>query len=384
MASQKNEPAQESDIQAPSLVQRVTRNRAVRLGALGLLLILLIGAGVFAFLQYRASTVDYALKQLNLGIAARNVETVTHLVDFVSLSRGLATAIVELSENPTADSLSSTEHRIQEALLRLFTGKGSAHAPEEPRTPPGYTPPERPKSPLDDPIFDILRKPTHVLPADLMDQLVAKPFTLLASEDHLAVVETRMEHPRLELSLPLRLTLIKENDTGWQVREIAGVRELVNQFWQCIETLKQDAMIAFEAENSRVESLMNTYYNVENCKAILFPPDPTNVVRLRLVLTGTNLGDRELVASASRCEILDQTDTVLGTLRLENIRAVRAGESFEHSWFYNFEQHYPEVKAMLAAESLSCRALPATVSLGKGQLLYPRKIEDLPGVQLVE
>ncbi len=363
-------------------VRRLARSRKARLAAVGFVAVALVGLGVFLLLQYRASTLGYTLNRLNQAVATRNVEELARRVDFVSLSHGLALVIAEATDRQNAEAVFSMEHDIQQMLLELFTGK--AEKGEESRLPPGYTPPERQKAPLDDPVFDILKKPTHVVPPNLLEQLVARPFALQAEEGDLAVIETAVEHPQLGIELPVRLSLLRDPQTGWQVHDIANAPELVALFLDRVKQMEQDAQAAFEAENDRLLALMNTYYHVESCRAVLFPPDADDVVRLRLVLTGRNLGERELVASATMGELLDQDGAVIGTLRLENVRSVRAGDTFEHAWFYSFENRYPEVVAMLEAKSVSCRAIPATVSLGKGQLLYPRKLEDLPGVRIVE
>jgi hypothetical protein len=356
-------------------VRKLLRSRKVRLGLAGLCVLVCVGVGALVFMQRQKLTPEYALDRLNQAIATRNLEELAGLVDFVSLSQGFAAAIVETRIQPENLTATDLQLAVQRRLLVLFA---SAPAPEE----EAQAAP-RAKGPLDDPVFDILKKPTHVLPPTMMAQLIAKPFAITIEDEDVVALETTIEFPQLQLVEPLRL-LMRNGPDGWMVTAVSNSRALAGAFAEKIRSRETAAKEAFAAENHRVIALMHTYYNVTECRPILFPPDSNDVVRLRLILSGKNGGDRELISSASRCTIMNQQGEAIGALRLENTRAVPSGDLFEHAWFYTFEQRYPEVERMLAGGELSCAVEPVLVSLGRGSVLYPRKLEDWPGVHFVD
>lgn len=352
-------------------VRRLWRSRKVRLALAGVGVLVCAAIGAVIFMQQQKRTPEYALERLNEAVATRNLEQLARLVDFVSLSQDLADAVLETGLQPDEFTAATLQTAVQRRLLQLFSSPLVATEEE---------PPARPRGPLDDPVYDILRKPVHVLPPSLMSQLIAKPFTMLAEGDDVVGLETTIEHPQLQLSAPLRL-IMRKRAGQWIVTGVSNSRAITGVFSEKVKDLKQAATEAFDAENRRVRSLMHTYYAITECRPILFPPDASGVVRFRLVLSGKNGGDRELVSSASHCIIMNQQGEHIGTLRLENTRAVTPGDTFEHAWFYTFEQRYPEVEAMLSGGELSCRADPVLVSLGRGSVLYPRKLEDFPGLR---
>ena len=385
--------------QLPGAVKRALRTRKVQLALAGIGVAALVLAGVHVYLQKRAATLEYAVAQLNEAIAKGNIEELARRVDFVALSRDLAAAIAAVQSDSASGAQQSYQDIVQKRLLALFAqggeGSGGGHAPaaEAPKSghapegeaAGGHAPPAGagapPPAPMDAPVFDILKKPIHILPPDLLAQLQAHPFAIQAADADAAILMTTLEHAQIHQEFTLRLGMHRTAE-GWRVTGISRPEQFVRTFTDRIKTLEAEAVEAFEQENARIASLMSTYYHIDSCASVLFPPDSSGVVRLRVSLKGSNMGERDLVAAAAVCSLLGPAEDKLASLRLENTRAVKVGETFEHAWFYNFEERYPEVDALVAAKDVRCTAETSAVSMGRGVLLYPRKLKDLPGVRL--
>lgn len=365
-------------------------SRKVRLALAGVCVLAAIGAGVSAFLHQRSLTANYALNQLNEAIKTGNAPALERLVDVAALASGFANNLVAALP-PDAENSSPQEarahyqHLVQAKLLAALglgeKGEGEKGKGEGAKTPAHGGTPGAPARPLDDPVFDILREPVVLLPANLVEQLRAHPFTMQTEDGDLAIITTTVEQPRLKLHVVLRLGM-RRTANGWRVTELAGGEQIAREVMDAVQQLKTKANEAFAQENERINSLMNTYYHIESCKAVVFPPSGSGEVRLRITLTGRNMSERDVVNSAAICTLTDSQNKKLAALRLENTREIKAEAAFEHAWFYTFETMYPEVKALLDADAVHCHAEAAAVSLGKGSLLYPRKLQDFPGVRL--
>ena len=366
-------------------LETALRSRKCRLILCGLGIAAIMLAGVWLYFQKRAASVEYAVAQLNQAIASNNVEQLARMVDFYGLSAKLGAAMAEASPEDGAEVNSDARQRCQDAvqrkLLNIFSQEGGDVAPALPAQ--SVARPENPDLAVAmyNEIFDILRKPTSILPPNFLSQLKDRPLAIHARDDNTAILSTTVEHAQLKHVFSINLAM-QRNDQGWRVSGLADSARLVNEFWDLVKESKNRALEAIAQENDRQRLLMNTYYNIRTCRSALFPPDAGGVTRLRVTVEGSNLGERDIFASGSKCDLLDRNDVRIASLRLENTRTVKAGERFEHGWFYSFLEDFPEVEALVAAGEVSCVATATTVLLGRGSVLYFRDPEEFPGVRL--
>jgi hypothetical protein len=352
-----------------------------------------VGGGAFGirfYVQKKKASLEYAIEQLNLGIAAGNVEQLATVVDFASLSADLAADIMAIRPADGSDSGDDARQRCQQAVRQkleaVLGGKkeggerGHPMAGGEP-PPPGAGPDQA--LALEDPVFTILKEPTPILPPNLLEQIRSHPPALQVRDENTAILATTVTHDVLNREFVLRLTMQREN-TGWRLVGLGNGTQVVGDFMGRINEMKARAVDAFNQENDRQRLLMNTYDHVGSCRSVLFLHGSGGVVQMRVTLEGMNMGDRDLFASGSTCDLFDRKNAKIASLRLENVRTVAAGEHFEHGWFYNFEdgERPPQVDAIIAAGEVHCKATPTTVSLGKGSMLYLHDIKDWPGVKL--
>ena len=371
----------------------VIHSRALRLLLIVLVIVAIAAIGVSQHLQKRAASLEYAVSQFNEALAVDNLEKLAQMVDVGSLSEKLATAWVAAQPDVGQDAQQRYRNTVRRKLQFLFAKKPvgghepAKHGNAEEKNPdkaPDNAQADRLKeiAPLDNEIFNILKLPTQILPPNFLNQLKAHPLVIQAQDENAAILSTKVDHAQLKHSFILRLAM-QRTDRGWRVNDFSNTDQLVKEFLDQLNAVKNEAMEAFEQENARQQLLMNTYYHIGSCRAVVFPPDAAaGVVRLRITLKGSNLGERDALASGSVCDMFDQSGVKVASLRVENTRVVNAGTTFDHAWFFNFEERYPELDALLAAGRVRCVATPSTVSLVRGIMLRTRDVNDLPGVQL--
>ncbi|MDR2726852.1 MAG: hypothetical protein LBC10_02515, partial [Deltaproteobacteria bacterium] len=346
-------------------------------------------AGVALYLHKRAATVEYAVRQINEAVAAGEVEQLERWVDFAGLSDRLAASMAGVQPGAGQDARQRYRSIVQHKLQEVFAkgggghggggGLGGGHGGGSPAGAPVHIPDQI--VPMEDEVFDILKKPIRIVPQNLLEQLKERPLTIQVQDEDMAILSTTVEHAALKQDFVLRLVM-RRTDQGWRLNSFGNSDQLVGGFLNRISELQTVALEAFEQENDRQRLLMDTYYSVDACQAAVFPPDAAGVARLRITLKGNNLGERDMLTSGMLCEMFDRSGAKLASLRLENNRVVAAGGAFEHAWFYNFEEQYAEVKALIAAGTVRCVATPTAVSLGRGSMLHLRNAKDFPGVRL--
>jgi hypothetical protein len=340
-------------------------------------------AAVAVHVVRQQSTLEYAVRGLNEAIRQGDRAALAERVDFVNLSEKLAQAV--LARMPDAgpdageDALPRYQDAVQRRLLEIFSS-GTAEAG---RNAAGKNAPPVAGRPLEDPVFNILREPLAVLPGNLLEQLREHPFAIQRQDRDVAILATAVDHPDLEQSFEIRLTAVRTEGT-WRITQVSNARQLTDAFLDKVDELKGKAVHAFEEENARILSLVGAYYHVDSCRPVLFVPSPeqkNGIVQLRVTISGSNMGKQEIIASAVIAEFADRNGRFLTSMRLENQRAVKPGESFVHAWFYDFEEEFAEVETLRQADGVFCTARPINVSMGRATMLYPRDIADFPGVR---
>jgi hypothetical protein len=362
--------------EAPRALMRSRKGRillGVLVAALGLV------AAVAVHVVRQRSTLEYAVRGVNEAIRQKDRVALAGYVDFVNLSEKLARAVLARTPDAGEDDLPRYQDAVQRHLLEIFSPEAAVAG----KNAIGANAPSAAGRPLEDPVFNILREPLAVLPGDLLEQLQERPFAIQRQDRDVGILASSVDHPDLEQSFEIHLTAVRADGT-WRITQVSNARQLADAFLDKVDELKGKAVHAFEEENARILSLVGAYYHVDDCRPVLFVPSPEQkdgIVQLRVTISGSNMGKQEIVASAVIADFADRNGRFLTSMRLENQRAVKPGESFVHAWFYDFEEEFAEVETLRQADGVFCTARPVNVSMGRATMLYPRDIDDFPGVR---
>lgn len=376
---------------------------------ISLTVLLLIVASIAVTIYFRQqrweNSLEFALIELNTAIAASNMDVLTRRVDFSGLGNSMARDIIDnMGPTPVSEEgpvppeqnyhnplrIRWMEEQVQNALTRLFTDKPVAVMEKKTAPDPDADIPAEQRGPLfararealaleaakveaekkqeDLPDPDKQRQPP-LLPADLLQQLQARPFTLEKVIGSTGSIVTKVEHPQTEMAVTVRLFLEKL-PTGWTVRRMDGVGQIVRAFMDKLNAFNSNRESLFNARNAATLEQMNQTAKMGACSARLGIVRPNGDVTLIMRVEGSNASDEAFSAASVQCKLFDKAGNEILRRQFGLTSVVKPGQNFRIESVYDFEASDPFAAILRANNNPTCTPQVMSITLSSGKLLY--------------
>lgn len=376
---------------------------------ISLTVVLLIAASIAATIYFRQqrwkNSLEFALTELNMAIAASDINTLTRRVDFSSLAKGMALDIIDnMGPTPVSEEgpmppdqnfrnpqrIRWMEEQVQNALTKLFTDKPVAVMEKKAVVDPNADIPADQRGPLFDrarealaleaakvetetkeeelPNPDKQRKPP-LLPADLLQQLQTHLFTLEKTTGSTGSIVSRVEHPQARMAVTVRLYL--ENlPAGWTVRRMDGVGQIVRAYMDELHAFNSNRESLFHARNAATLEQMNRTAKMGACTARLGVVRPNGDVALIMRVEGSNTSEDTFTAASVQCTLHDKEGREILRRQFGLTSAVKPGQNFRIDSVYDFDASDPFTAILRANNSPTCTPQVMSITLSSGKLLY--------------
>lgn len=355
--------------------------------AAGVSILLIGGYVVYAQWQDRQQrTLEFAVSQINLALATKDMALLERFVEFDPLSKSFAAVmnknaelakLADVADIIGVDLVSEgREGKVHELVMSVFAQKEGDKEKKE----TGSAPPPSQKF-LDfleysGPVLENLRGPS-VFPADFIAQLLQKPFAIQGKEGNWGILSTTINHPVAGYTVPLRL-LACNTPEGWRVREVANAAELVTLQARSLKKYADYRESVFHSFNARIREVMNAHCFIVLCDVVVNGIQPEeSTVKLIVNLEGTNIGNHGLLSAGIRVELYDDQGHFLHEFPIGINNKIPTGASFRQHW--NLEPTFsPEAMAYVKnLKRFKTRWSLTSVSLDNRLFVFPKPIADL-------
>ena len=324
------------------------------------LIVIVVSFSGWRYYQYRQSS-QYAFEILRDALKSGDAETIAELVDFNSLSRGLAK---DLAQNypflkAGADQERQIADMIQTALLKQSRTK------QEPVK--------------DEPDVKIrLKTALYALPPDFLAQL-ASSLSLQPPNDGTALLTAKARHPLLDKNFLLILRM-DQTATGWRVRQLVNSPELVRQFREAqVERMTAQRQMILD-RNAATEKRMKELFPLQPCSASAGLISDGNTLLVVVHVLARNIG----TVSVNNMNLFTNLSSASGepllTRYLNAVQPTHPGEDFERNWTIELDGNSELGRRVLNGQPLQCKGTWKTLGLDNGEVLHiseaPAPIEE--------
>lgn len=329
---------------------------------IGLLVVLLAAGGWegWKYYQYRQSS-QCAFDALKESLNQVDLETLTPLVDFPSLSRRIAASIAEYY--PFIEQGSMQQQAIEERFL--------AHLREMLVAKPAK---QRPLPP-----DEALQQPLQALPPDFVKQLQTHMGlnTTGAGNPDFAFISTVLHHPQLDMDFNL-IFLLQRTAEGWKVTDLPNAREVVAQFRDAQLKRYEARKLLMRKKNEETQKLMDSTLQIQSCEAAAGVISDNKTLLTRVIVMGRNGTSEQVNGVSLHVDIQDAKGKTIVSRFLDKARPFAPGQPFEQGWTIEMTADSADGRALLQAGKLQCKTRWQTMSLNSGRVLYIREITQIP------
>ncbi len=350
-----------------------------RLIAAALAVLIAAGGGFWLWQRHKKASLDFAVEQLNLALAAGDTAALSRQVDFNALTGELADIWLQLKPAPEGTTYAAARRRLQDrmqhALHRAFVEPRRAQPAGDESEKVGQAGKDRTPETKTGP-FQAVPPPAPDLPEDFVEQLTATPFRAVETADGREAAMTRISHPVLGLVVDLGLI----SETTAEGRRFVGTVDAQRtvRLWKeryDAHRLRREAL--FHARNADIRSLMHRHCLITACRIGTAKVEADGSVLIVLDLEGVNAGDEILRSAHLRCRLRDGAGNLVDELPLNFERRVKPTDGFRQYWNFSYESGTPQAQVLAREKSLSCTTEVRAVSLQNGRIVYPRPEDEL-------
>jgi hypothetical protein len=328
--------------------------RARRKFFLALFLVAFCGAlAVGAVLLYRYQTgPDRAFQNLQAALSMNDKAALAALVDFRSLSEDFVQAVSAVYPQAAADETQRAEMRdeAQREVLKILAAKKSAKTEAS-------TPRKR---------FAAV----PFVPEDVIAQ-IAEGLKLETSADG-AQLWSKFTHHGLQADFPLRLGMERRRD-AWMVTRLLNAQELASTYKGAVDPNRAGNEAAQAKKKKKILARMRKHFNEPQCLAAINVLGNKHEAMLVVKVTAHNLDTTTLHHVNLMCDVRAGNGTQVYSRQLNVVQRVYGGGPFANTWTIVLDADSEDAVRLLRAGPLSCTVEPKVLSVGVGEVLYPRK-----------
>jgi hypothetical protein len=335
----------------------------------GLVLVVLIGASavgaVLFYFHYIGS--ERAFKNLHAALGEGNKAVLATMIDFRSLSEDFVRAV--LVAYPLAAANETQQAELQDEAQRLVLKAMAGEKSGKPET-------AAPRK---------LFEPVRMVPEDVIAQVAAglkldktssgaPIWSRIKSGEASGGVQisSRFTHNGLQTDFPLRL-LMERRRGGWQVTRLLNAQEIVGLYKGATDAIRAADEAKLAEQNEKIMARMRAHFNSPQCTAAVNMVSDKQEAMLVVKVTADNTDTTTLHHVNLQCDVRVSSGALIFSRQLNVVQRVYSGGAFSNVWTVLLEAKSEEAVRLLQAGPLSCTVEPRVMSVGMGEILYPRK-----------
>ena len=322
------------------------------IAGLGLALVLAsLAAGAALLYRYRTGP-DSVFSSLRTALAEGDKAALASLMDFRSLSADIVQAVFTVYPQSAAQEKQKTDMQDEAqrlALKALTDGKDAKSETAQPRK---------------------LFEAAPFVPADVFAQLAAG-MTLEKAADG-AQILSRFTHHKLQTDFPVQLRL-ERRQGEWKVTRLLNAQELVKLYKDSMAALLAADEVTLAEKNEKIMSRMRAHFHEPQCLASAQQMGSKHEVMLVIKVTANNKETTTLHSVNLLCELRASNGAPVYSRQVEAVQRVFGGGAFSNTWTMVLDADSGDAVKLLQAGPLSCTVEPKVMSVGVGEILYPRK-----------
>ena len=313
-------------------------------------LIVLLAAGGALFYRYRTGP-DYAFKNLRAALGEGDKGGLATMVDFRALSEDLVLAALAAYPQDAADATRKAE--MQDEAQRLMLRSLAAMKDAKPES-------VQPRK---------LFAPVPFVPQDVIAQF-ASVMKLEKQPDKVQIL-SRFTHNELQTEFPVRL-LMERRMGSWLVTHLLNAQDVANLYKGAVDAIQAEDETKLAAKNEKIMSKMHAHFNAPQCRASVGLMSSRQEAMLVVKVMANNTGETTLHSVNLWCDVRAGNGTSVYGRQLDVVQRVDKGGAFANTWTVMLDADSAEAARLLQAGPLSCSVDPRVMSVGLGEILYPR------------
>ena len=309
-----------------------------------------LAAGSVLLYRYRTGA-DYAFGKLRAALTEGDKVRLATMVDFRALSEDVVLAVLAAYPQTVADAEHRAEMRDEAQRLVLKALAAGKDAKPEPATPRK------------------LFAPVPVVPEDVIVQFAAG----MKCEKTLgqAQILSRFTHNGLQTAFPVRL-LMERRQGDWLVTHLLNAQEVVGLYKGAMDAIQADDEAKLAEKNEKIMAKMRAHFNAPQCLASVDLMDSRQEALLVIKVTANNTDATTMHSVNLWCDVHADNGARVYARQLNVVQRVDKGGDFANTWTVVLDADSEEAVRLLQAGRLSCTVEPRVMSVGLGEVLYPR------------
>ena len=310
----------------------------------------LVVGGVL-FYRYRTGP-DYAFKLLRSALNEGNKAKLAAMVDFRALSEDLVQAVPAVYQQTAANATQKAEMQDEaqrQALKALGAGRDAKPATVLPRK-----------------LFEAV----PFVPEDIIFQFTAG-MKLEKTPDG-AQIASRFTHNGLQTNFPVRL-LLERKQSGWLVTRLLNAQEVVSLYKVAMDAVLAEDEAKLAKKNETILSRMRAHFNSPQCLVSAHLMGSRREAMLVIKVAARNTDTTTLHSVNLLCDVRAGNGSPVYSRQLDVVQRVYSGGAFSNTWTIVLDTDSEEATRLLQAGPLSCTVEPRVMSVGVGEILFPRK-----------
>jgi len=333
-------------------VQRFFREPLKLVAGLTLALVLVsLAVGSILFYRYRTGP-DPVFTHLRTALAEGDKAGLAAIIDFRSLSEDIVLAVFAVYPRSTAHEGQKTEMQDEAqrlALKAVAAGKDTKPEVVQPRK-----------------LFEAV----PFVPTDVVTQLAAG-MTLEKTSDGVQV-QSRFTHHGLQTDFPVHL-LMERRQGAWRVTRLLNAQELVSLYKRTMDALLAEDAGKLTEKNEKITARMRAHFHEPQCLASAHLMASKHDAMLVVKVTANNKDTTTLHSVNLLFNARAGNGSSVYSRQLDVVQRVYGGGAFSNTWTIVLDADSEEAARLLQAGPLSCTVEPRVMSIGVGEILYPRK-----------
>ena len=314
-------------------------------------LIVALAAGGLLYDRYRTGPA-HAFKTLHAALSEGNKASLATMIDFRALSEDLVQAVFAVHPQAAANETRRMEIRDEAqrlALKALTTGQDAKRTAVPPRK-----------------LFEAV----PFVPEDVIAQLTAG--MKLENVSGEVRICSQFAHNELQTNFPVRL-LMERRQGRWLVTRLLNAQELVTLYTGAMNAILAEDEAKLTKKNEQILTRMRTYFASPQCLVSASLMSDRQEAMLVVKVMAKNTDTATLHNVNLLCDVRASDGTPVYSRQLNVIQRVYGGGEFSNTWTVMLDAGSEEAARLLQAGPLSCTVEPKVMSVGVGEVLYPRK-----------
>ena len=160
---------------------------------------------------------------------------------------------------------------------------------------------------------------------------------------------------------------------NWLATRLLNAQELAVLYKGAMDAILAEDEAKLAEKNEKIMARIRAHFDSPQCVAVANLMGSKREVMLVVKVTANNRDTTTLHDVNLLCTVRADNGTPVYSRQLNVVQRVNGGEAFSNIWTVVFDADNEEAARLLQAGPLSCSVEPKVMSVGVGEILYPRK-----------